>query len=147
MTDGSHFEPLMSCPLAVQPVLYIAGVHFAGHAERTPEGASPHGEVVALECRMQPRTPARKHSRSICDNVGILDDDPQQGGPRGTRTASDARSDGFHPTPLRCAPADAGGPPQFYSRIESGWMSIFAPVSFAARRAFWPSLPIASESW
>ena len=46
----------------------------------------------------------------------------------------------------------AGSPPtragaQFDSRIESGWMSIFAPVSFAARRAFWPSLPIASESW
>jgi len=30
--------------------------------------------------------------------------------------------------------------------IESGWISIFAPVSFAARRAFCPSLPIASES-
>lgn len=26
-------------------------------------------------------------------------------------------------------------------------MSIRQPVSFAARRAFWPSLPIASESW
>ena len=26
-------------------------------------------------------------------------------------------------------------------------MSIFQPVSFAARRAFWPSLPMASDSW
>ena len=26
-------------------------------------------------------------------------------------------------------------------------MSIRQPVSFAASRAFWPSLPIASESW
>src|SRR6218665_126770 len=26
VTGGSHFEPLMTCPLAVQPVLYIAGV-------------------------------------------------------------------------------------------------------------------------
>lgn len=33
------------------------------------------------------------------------------------------------------------------SRIESGCMSILAPVSLAARRAFWPSLPIARESW
>ncbi len=33
------------------------------------------------------------------------------------------------------------------SRIESGWMSILAPVSLAARRAFCPSLPIASDSW
>jgi len=37
--------------------------------------------------------------------------------------------------------------PQSSSRIESGWMSIRAPVSFAARRAFWPSLPMASDSW
>ena len=29
----------------------------------------------------------------------------------------------------------------------SGWMSIFAPVNLAARRAFWPSLPMASDSW
>ena len=29
----------------------------------------------------------------------------------------------------------------------SGWISIFAPVSLAARRAFWPSLPMASDSW
>ena len=78
MTDGSHFEPLMSCPLAVQPVLYVAGVHFATNAECTPEGASPHGELVALERRMQPRTPARKHGRSICDDVGILEDDSQK---------------------------------------------------------------------
>ena len=26
-------------------------------------------------------------------------------------------------------------------------MSIFQPVSLAARRAFWPSLPMASDSW
>ena len=29
----------------------------------------------------------------------------------------------------------------------SGLMSIFQSVSFTARRAFWPSRPIASESW
>ncbi len=29
----------------------------------------------------------------------------------------------------------------------SGRMSIRQPVSRAARRAFWPSLPIASDSW
>lgn len=78
MTDGSHFEPLMSCPLAVQPVLYIAGVHLAADAERAPEGASPHGEPVALERRMEPRAPPRKHSRSISDDVGVLENDPQK---------------------------------------------------------------------
>jgi hypothetical protein len=39
------------------------------------------------------------------------------------------------------------GRDQSSSRIESGWMSIRAPVSLAARRAFWPSLPMARESW
>ena len=78
MTDGSHFEPLMSCPLAVQPVLYIAGVHLAADAERASEGASPHGEPVALERRMEPRTPPRKHGRSISHDVGVLEDDPQK---------------------------------------------------------------------
>lgn len=68
---------------------------------------------------------------------------PEEGGPGGTRTATDARSYGFHATP----PAWASARPQASSRIESGWMSIFAPVSLAARRAFWPSLPIASDSW
>jgi hypothetical protein len=29
----------------------------------------------------------------------------------------------------------------------SDWMSIFHPVSRAARRAFRPSLPMASDSW
>jgi len=36
---------------------------------------------------------------------------------------------------------------RYDSRMLSGWMSIFAPVSLAARRAFWPSFPIASDSW
>ncbi|MDF2574147.1 MAG: hypothetical protein K0S05_1059 [Agromyces sp.] len=78
MTDGSHFEPLMSCPLAVQPVLYIAGVHLAADAECASEGASPHGEPVALERRMNPCAPARKHGRSIGDDVGIPENDPQK---------------------------------------------------------------------
>ncbi len=78
MTDGSHFEPLMSCPLAVQPVLYVAGIHLAAKAECASEGASLLGEPVALERRMHPRTPAREHGRSICYDLGILDDDPQK---------------------------------------------------------------------
>ena len=78
MADGSHFEPLMSCPLAVQPVLYIAGVHLAADVQRASEGASPHGEPVALERRMKPRTPPRKHGRSISHDVGVLEDDPQK---------------------------------------------------------------------
>jgi hypothetical protein len=61
-----------------------------------------------------------------------------------------------HPSHVRTEsilhPADVGlptqgGEDQASSRIESGWMSIFAPVSLAASRAFWPSFPIARDSW
>ena len=78
MTDGSHFEPLMSCPLAVQPVLQIGCVQLAGHAERAPEGAASLGESEALERRMEPRTSPREHRRSIDDDSGLLGDDPQK---------------------------------------------------------------------
>src|SRR5581483_7935588 len=44
----------------------------------------------------------------------------------------------------RAAPACAGGWPK--PRHEAGLMSIRQPVSFAARRAFWPPRPIASDS-
>jgi hypothetical protein len=47
---------------------------------------------------------------------------------------------------LQCPPRGAERC-QSSSRIESGWISMRAPVSLAARRAFWPSLPMASESW
>lgn len=55
----------------------------------------------------------------------------------------------LHLRPVRpgAVPDRGEGGPHAWSRIESGWMSIFAPVSLAASRAFWPSLPIASESW
>ena len=52
---------------------------------------------------------------------------------------------------MNCRFADAGtrrrpkeGQP--YSAWEAGLMSILKPVSLAARRAFWPSLPIARLS-
>jgi hypothetical protein len=49
------------------------------------------------------------------------------------------------------APATLSGAPVAGSGAAAGavsdTMSIFQPVSRAASRAFWPSLPIASESW
>src|SRR5690606_42018450 len=50
------------------------------------------------------------------------------------------------PRPREAAAAAAGAQAPSCSSV-SGRMSIFQPVSRAARRAFWPSLPIASESW
>lgn len=65
----------------------------------------------------------------------------------------DTRSSAVHSTPMR---HDAG--PEAPSAVlttgvspscwaVSGRMSIFHPVNLAARRAFWPSLPMASDSW
>jgi len=69
-----------------------------------------------------------------------------------TRRSEDRGARARHPTHVRTgsivhltvAGATAA---QLSSRMLSGWMSIFAPVSLAARRAFCPSFPIASESW
>jgi hypothetical protein len=68
----------MSNPLAVQPVLYFMDVQLAMGTERTPEGTSPLGEPVALELRMQPRTPPGKHGRHIGDDLGFPEHDPQK---------------------------------------------------------------------
>ena len=78
MADGSHFEPLMSCPLAVQPVLQIGCVQLARYAKRAPEGASSLGESEALERRMQPRPAPGEHRRFIDEDSGLLGDDPQK---------------------------------------------------------------------
>jgi hypothetical protein len=74
------------------------------------------------------------------------------------RTQSSPTADRFIPRYLRVDPRDhpaadpsAAAPdpvwPSSRSPSVSGRMSIRQPVSFAASRAFWPSLPIASESW
>lgn len=69
-----------------------------------------------------------------------------------TRRSEDRGARARHPTHVRTGSivhldvaraTDA----QLSSRMLSGWMSIFAPVSLAARRAFWPSLPMARDSW
>ncbi len=69
-----------------------------------------------------------------------------------TRRSDDRGARARHPTHVRTGSivhlavvrtTDA----QLSSRMLSGWMSIFAPVSLAARRAFCPSLPMASDSW
>ena len=45
------------------------------------------------------------------------------------------------------AGSGAAGPAGLPAGSRSGRMSIRQPVSLAASRAFWPSLPIASDSW
>ena len=87
---------------------------------------------------MHPRTSTGKGGGVIHHHLAGSCDNPREGALVGAGSAAKAGSYGFH--------TNAGCPAQ-PSRMESGWMSIRAPVSFAASRAFWPSLPIASDSW
>ncbi len=69
-----------------------------------------------------------------------------------TRRSEDRGARARHPTHVRTGSILHLAPTrktdaQLSSRMLSGWMSILAPVSLAARRAFCPSLPIASDSW
>ncbi len=126
---------------------------------------------------MHPGASAGKHRELIRNDFAVSRNDPQKRGSTRAPSAAKAGSYGFHLIPLLNTPwrraIPATSPPRHPaircftgtgrtesrisvcrkasyssdSRIESGWMSIRAPVSFAARRAFWPSLPIASESW
>ncbi len=71
-------------------------------------------------------------------------DDTEQVGRVGADPAADAGSDRRAQAGLWASSgAGAGGG----VRSTSGRMSIRQPVNRAASRAFWPSLPMASESW
>ena len=101
---------------------------------------------------------ARDDLRNVirCVGVGVAPARRGEPGVRPSRPQSSARR---HPTrpaalpspsaagePAGCAAAPAvSGPPS--APCASDRMSMRQPVSFAASRAFWPSLPIASDSW
>jgi hypothetical protein len=106
--------------------------------QRSPEGFARYGFLDAFEGGMHPSTSTGKGGGVIHHYLAVSCDNPHQGGLVGAGSAAKAGSYGFH--------TNAGCPAQ-PSRMESGWMSMRAPVSFAASRAFWPSLPIASDSW
>jgi len=105
------------------------------------ESATPQRGIQALWHRMDPCAPPGKRGPLVQDEFGTPRDHSQESGAGSTRATTDTRSYGSHVTPRRLRRRAQ------LSRIESGWMSIFAPVSFAARRAFWPSLPMARDSW
>jgi hypothetical protein len=67
-------------------------------------------------------------------------------GGTGTAPAWHRDRDG-HAGPQPAAGSSPAAPAAAGAGAVSGRMSIRQPVSLAARRAFWPSLPIASESW
>ena len=117
---------------------------------------------------MQPRAAPRHRAVVVEDHdrsaVDLHRDQPQQNGPGPTTSTPRARAYGLWPyhvpgcrqaaldhvqstlLVLRSPPNGHDGVPTGSPSV-SGRMSIRQPVSLAARRAFWPSLPIASESW
>jgi hypothetical protein len=107
VADGTHFEPLIGCHSCEVNFFSLSnelrpdgrGVECSVDAERPPEGPALDRQVEALVGRMQPRTPPRPGGGRVRHEFRIEGDDPQKRGPGSARTASDARSDGFHLTP------------------------------------------------
>ena len=139
-------------------------------AQGTRERSSPFGELEALQGGVHPGTPPGKGTAHVDDGevslVGLHVHHPQQDGLLVAPPAPDARPhrtregtrdalgatcavvgepDPRSSTRQSSVPRHETGPGA--SSAVSDRMSIFQPVSFAARRAFCPSLPIASDSW
>ncbi|MDQ1576258.1 MAG: hypothetical protein QOH55_1408, partial [Microbacteriaceae bacterium] len=172
VVDGSHFEPLISChsfEVTVPFSLFSSSAVSSAAVSSAPSARSarpkarlcvafsrhsrvgcshaprPGSAAEASTTRSEPRaTTLRSEDREARERqpthvlTGSIVHPPTIGSAgrpaslRGTARRSRPRASAWH---------------RYDSRIESGWMSIFAPVSFAARRAFWPSLPIARDSW
>ncbi len=124
-----------------------------GEVERSDQAQGPGkrppllGEVEATRVGVHGRSPARQASCEVRDQAVLDSDDAQQSGWRRPFPAPHAGADrartASHVRAYRSAgSADAPDAPSV-----SLWMSIRHPVRRAASRAFWPSLPIASESW
>ena len=135
------FRAVHFASIAVQPFLDGLRVQISRHAQCPHERPPAHRSVCALRCGVEPCAPPGKPRAAVDHEDPLARDEPDQVGAGCAGTTSHARSYRFHATPGRTVAARQP------SSTESGWMSILAPVSFAARRAFWPSLPIASDNW
>lgn len=140
--------------------------------EGSGEGPPPDGEVQTGDVGVEPCPTTRQALARIGGGRGVTTvirhrDDAQQGRPAIPSTTPDAGPHGTHGggVGLESSPVDLhqsspyrprtrhapGWPgtatPPLASGALSGRMSMRQPVSLAARRAFWPSLPMASDSW
>ena len=132
----------------------LVEVEGPGEPEGPRERPATDGEVEAGQPRMQRRTATRPPAGGIGHDprrVGVRGDHQAQQIGRGRpfpashAGANRARTTGHwgvYPVAHPGWPASAAG-----SGAVSGRMSIRQPVSRAASRAFWPSLPIARLSW
>ena len=126
-----------------------------GHAQGPREAPAPLGQVEAGDDRVQVGAPAGQPVRRVGHDGTVAGHDPQQLGrgraPRQPDAGADRRAQAGPVPPGAAGSADgaaaAPGAPAAVTRSTSGRMSIRQPVSRAASRAFWPSLPMASDSW
>ena len=89
---------------------------------------------------MQPCTTAWEHPELVDHHEPVDGHQADQVSGWGDRTAADAGAPGTGPGRRHASAVAVAG-------AVSGRMSIRQPVSRAASRAFWPSRPMASESW
>jgi hypothetical protein len=141
----------------------VGQVQRTWHPQGPRERARALGACQARRSRVQVRSAAGESTGRVGDDPSGIRDHPDQFGHIVPLAAADAgalaagRSDvgrvypSAHPRSSTAVPpsaADAGfGPPPDAAGAVSGRMSMRQPVSRAARRAFWPSRPMARESW
>ena len=116
------------------------------------------GEVDAARHGMHGGAPSRQPAGRVGDQTVPGTDDTQQGGldvplpaaHAGAHRARDAGRSRVYRPPGGPRPGQAPAgyrTPSGVGASVSLWMSIRQPVSRAASRAFWPSLPMARDSW
>jgi hypothetical protein len=123
------------------------GVEGSRHPQGPREGPPALGLGEAGGVRVQVRAAAGQPAGRVGHQPAVDGDHPEQLAGRRLAAAADAgphRAVGRHGAQVGLgALSGAGAPPTG----TSGLMSMRHPVSRAASRAFWPSRPIASDSW
>jgi hypothetical protein len=153
-----HLNPAARGPRSTpRPPRHQAERWFAAHARTHVDGrrdrSTRHRDAARRRVpNIAPRDRVRRHDRHVPDR-GPLAGAPTACPPDGTRCryasggragAQSGRYDPLYPDGGVCRTgASAGRPPASVS----GRMSMRHPVSLAASLAFWPSRPIARESW
>ena len=126
--------------------------------QRPGQSSSSVGQLDALERGVQVRPAPRQPSSPVDDHLATNRYDPKEVGLRralpAPRTGADRggtlpdrRVYSYRVYPTSPPAAAAGGGVSPPTGSASDRMSIRQLVSRAASRAFWPSLPIASDSW
>jgi hypothetical protein len=125
-------------------------VERGGHPQRPGQGPTPFRVGEAREVAMQVSPTSREPAPGIGLGGALLGHHAQQLRDGGPLSAADAGALGLggagHPQVAGSTSAAVAGT-ELSAGATSGRMSMRQPVSRAARRAFCPSRPMASESW